>query len=54
VQLVKMYYSATTDPVLTVRRSTFVIGRHGSGLPSRLSLAMYKEQHISQETKDLN
>ena len=28
-----------TDPVLAVLRSTFCIGRHGSGFPSRLSLA---------------
>ena len=30
---------ATTNPVLAVLRSTFCIGRHGSGFPSRLSLA---------------
>jgi len=49
----RMYKSASnlvriTNPVWTVRRSTFIIGRHGSGFPSRLSLAVQnKTKYIS-------
>jgi len=42
-----VYKVKTTNPVLTVRRSTFVIGRHGSGFPSRLSLAVHNILYIS-------